>query len=515
MEAGNEPVSRVRIACLLVPDLPLVAELRAHPELIGKPVAIASASDPRAEVVAVSPEAARAGVRPLSSVVHCRALCAELRVRTASPALESTARSALRDVALSASPRVEVAPRGSGIHAAEAAVYLDASGIRRLFPSETGFASALVHRAAKLGLPARVAVAASRGVAHLAARCPSLEGREDEVSVIPPGADASFLAPLPLDLLAVEDALAGSLYRLGIRRVGELAQLPLHSLGTRLGPPALRLRALARGEADELPLSPVRDSRCEEAIDLELPVDRLQPLAFVLRGLLSRLMARLDARGLGCGDLELSLVLLGGGREVRRLGLAAPTLDVKVLLRRILLSLESRNPPAPVESVTVATCGQPLRRDQLDLFRPSGPAPAVLEGLLAELEVLCGEGRVGAPRVLDDLRPNVFGVVPFTPTSGSTAESPEDRPMLAIRALRPPLPAQVRAPRGRPEWIRSSLANGRAVRIAGPWRTTGAWWSRARRFAYDHFDVQTEDGLVIRLRLDLIHSRWHIDAVYD
>ncbi len=30
-----------RVACLLVPDLPLRAELRAHPDLAGAPIAIA------------------------------------------------------------------------------------------------------------------------------------------------------------------------------------------------------------------------------------------------------------------------------------------------------------------------------------------------------------------------------------------------------------------------------------------------------------------------------------------
>jgi hypothetical protein len=50
---------------------------------------------------------------------------------------------------------------------------------------------------------------------------------------------------------------------------------------------------------------------------------------------------------------------------------------------------------------------------------------------------------------------------------------------------------------------------------AGPWRTTGAWWSEEERFAFDHFDVWTSDGTVCRLRLDRVERRWEIDAVYD
>ena len=87
--------------------------------------------------------------------------------------------------------------------------------------------------------------------------------------------------------------------------------------------------------------------------------------------------------------------------------------------------------------------------------------------------------------------------------------------MLAVRALRPPVAAEVRTQHGRPEWIRSPVASGRVVQLAGPWRTTGGWWSREQRFAYDYFDVQTSDGSVARLRFDHLEQRWQIDGVYD
>ena len=121
-----------RTACLLIPNLPLAAELRAHPELGGEPLAVASGCGPRAELIAVSEEAARRGVLNQTSVAHARAVCSELSVHVASPALEIAARAALLDVALSVSPRATEAPRSSGAFAAEAAVYLDASGVDAL-----------------------------------------------------------------------------------------------------------------------------------------------------------------------------------------------------------------------------------------------------------------------------------------------------------------------------------------------------------------------------------------------
>ena len=62
--------------------------------------------------------------------------------------------------------------------------------------------------------------------------------------------------------------------------------------------------------------------------------------------------------------------------------------------------------------------------------------------------------------------------------------------------------------------MRSALANGEVVRCAGPWRTTGQWWSD-ERYAFDHYDVATSDGSVFRLRRDLLRERWEIDGVFD
>jgi protein ImuB len=499
-----------------VNDLPLAAELRAHPELSDRPVIVASGPGPRAEIVAISPEAASRGVRRPGSVAHARAICPEICVRTTSPAVESAARAALLDAALSCTPRAVPIPPCAGAYAAEAAVLLDASGITALFRSEAGFAAALCARTRALGLPGNVAVASSRSVAHLAARALRPEG-PDAVHVLSPAAETAFLAPLPIDLLDPDDALAEALTRFGVRRVGQLLALPRRALGLRLGPRVLELIARIRGGATEPPLPVPCGLRLVEAIDLEAPVDRLEPLAFALQGLLSRLRDRLAARRLACGDLTISLALEGGGRDARRVGVAAPTLDLRVLVRLLCHALEARPPTAPVESVELETEGRAVREGQLDLFRPAGPAPAVLSRTLAELESLCGRGRVGAPRIADDHREGAFELGPFQPVprtapqpaAGGAVRTP------AVRALRPPVRAQVRVSRDRPEAIRSAVANGSVVHVAGPWRTTGGWWSRDERFAYDCFDVETSDGTVARLRFDHLRKTWHIDAVYD
>jgi len=368
-----------------------------------------------------------------------------------------------------------------------------------------------------------VAVASSQSLAHLAARrlSPAAEGR---THIVPPGGEADFLAPLPVDLLDPDDALAESLQRFGVRTLRDLLCLPRRELVARLGPRVLALLDLARGRAHESPLPVPGEQRTIEALDLEHPVDRLEPLRFVLQGLVSRLIERLDVRHLGCGDLTLRLDLAGGGRDARHVGVAAPTRDLRVLIRLLHQALETRPPEAPVEGVRVETRGVVPRTDQLDLFRPAGPAPDALSQVLAELCSLCGDERVGAPALADSHHPDALALGRFTPGSGAPpghgreappAEPDEFTAPLALRVLRPPVNAQVRQRGEQPVWIRSPVANGPVLRCAGPWRTTGGWWSREGRFAFDHFDVLTRDGTICRLRFDHVARCWQVDAVYD
>jgi len=68
---------------------------------------------------------------------------------------------------------------------------------------------------------------------------------------------------------------------------------------------------------------------------------------------------------------------------------------------------------------------------------------------------------------------------------------------------------------GRPRRLASAAARGEVLQCAGPWRTSGAWWSEEERFAFDHYDVVTSDGTAARLRHDLALDIWAVDAIYD
>src|SRR6266404_1829098 len=283
-----------RIACLLVPDLPIAAAFRADPDLAGRPLALSAGTGTHAPIVAAAAAARARGVRVGHTVAQALAIAADLVVR----------------------PRDETAERSAVRALVDVAVSLDAAGAAHLVPSEAGLATALVARAARVGLAARAAVGASMTVARLAA----LHATE----VVPAGTELGFLAPLPLACLAPPPAIAATLERWGIRRLGDLARLPVAEVATRLGPVGAALVRAARGE-DERPLAPQPlGGAVEEAIDLEYALDALEPLLFVLRGLVERAVARVGLEGIGVARLGLALGLEDRSRDERAVPLAAP-----------------------------------------------------------------------------------------------------------------------------------------------------------------------------------------------
>jgi protein ImuB len=522
----------MRLACLYVPDFPLAALLRAEPDLVGAPAAVADGPGPRAHLLAISPEAARRGVTVNITTAQAQAMAADLVVRQVAPDTLRAAQAALCDAAESFTPRVEDA--GTGL------AYLDVEGLGALFESESRLANAVAQRALHLGLEARIGVAGSKVAAYLAA-C-----HGGGVTVIPPGEEWQFLAPVPLKLLEPSPELIVTLQRWGIRCIGDLAALPITAVGTRLGPEGVSLVRRARGE-DERPLVPrSQPLHFEEDVEIEYGIEALEPLLFVLRGLFDRLTARLALRGFICGDLRLALRLADRGRDERTVTVAAPSNEVKSLLALARVQLETHPPVAAIVGVRIAAVAERLRAAQLDLFRPNGPAPARLAVTLARLTAICGPGRVGAPVVADTHRPDAYGIAPFHPTplgiegsrvqgfkgKGSRVQGSEGSRVLssnpqtleplnpsgvaplALRALRPPQAVEVFCERDRPEFVRGAGLAGRVVHAAGPWRVQGEWW-RESGYARDYYDAQLSDGCVYRLYCDLSTHSWFVDGVYD
>ena len=281
-------------------------------------------------------------------------------------------------------------------------VTCDVAGLDRLFGAAQELAAALARRAAETGVRAAIALAANPDAAICAAR--GFSG----VSIVPQGDEAKFLGRLPVALLRPSAELQETLERWGIRRFQDLAALPPLGIAERLGAEGLQLRELARGEA-ERKLTPLEEPpRFEEELELEYPVELLEPLEFLLARLLNGLTTRLATRGLATNELRLHLHLETRATHERTLRLPAPSLDGKSFLKLLRLDLAGHPPAAPIERIKLGMNPVKPQAAQGDLFVLAAPEPVKLELTLARIQAIVGEGRAGCPELLDTHRPDAF-----------------------------------------------------------------------------------------------------------
>jgi protein ImuB len=226
-------------------------------------------------------------------------------------------------------------------------------------------------------------------------------GRDDSA------AEATFLAPLPLDLLPADDETRSRFRLFGLRRMGELAALPRSAVLARFGEQGGFLHALARG-ADPRPLSPrTSPQRLIAEVELDPPVESREPLRFVLRRLLVGLCAQLAARGRAAGAVRLRLIPEPDGARAREsiemlLALPEPSAEPEAIERLLVGRLESVPIDHPIGRLAVElerVSGSVGR--QLPLFVPQAARAPGLEWQLARLALRFGTDRVRQARIED------------------------------------------------------------------------------------------------------------------
>lgn len=402
---------------------------------------------------------------------------------------------------------VECARRFSPLleQTSEDAVIFDVEGLGRLYATPQQLAEAIV---AQAGIPVNVGLASNPDSAWHAAR--GFRG----LTVIPPGEEGRILAPLQLNLLGGSPQLAETLDVWGIRTFGELAALPPMGVAARLGNEGEHLQRLARG-AGYRRLRPVEDPlQFEEEIELEYPVELLEPLSFILARLLNELCGRLSARSLATTEIRLRLTLetVPPGTHDAVLRLPVPMRDSKAFLKMLQLELDTRPPVAPVLKVRLALEPVRPRTEQQGLFLPLSPEPVKLELTLARIRNLVGTDNAGTPEMLDTHRPDSFRWSAL----GKAGESacPTRQTYLALRRFRPPQFAQVRVREGRPVHVANPSMGGSVLTCAGPWRTAGEWWT-PDPWIHDEWDVALQDGGVFRIYRELPGERWFFEGRYD
>ena len=415
----------------------------------------------------------------------------------------------------------------------EGEVLLDVGGLGRLIGDPPAIARELRRAIADAESDAAVAIAPTQTMARLLAA----EGHDYPIERFAeiPVARLQPLETLPAAMNHRDRARPYlTLEKWGIATLGDLAALPAADLSSRLGRRGVALQRLARG-LDPRPFVPDAETpRYIGRLELEWPIEQLEPLSFVLARLLEPLAIALERADRGAAAIHLALRLTDRTSHARVLQLPAAMRDPRVLRTLLLLDLEAR-PPSPlcgfggteaavaaIDVVEIELDPAPARITQFSLLQRALPSPETLSTLTARLSALVGESRVGSATLLDSHAPDAFDLRRYAPEAdvaapvgakgakgakgasgamgaGATGAAPAGATgatgamgatgatgatgaagALVLRRQRVPPAIRVSVEHGRPVHLASSrrgMPSGAVIKAAGPWRSSGGWWT--------------------------------------
>jgi protein ImuB len=357
--------------------------------------------------------------------------------------------------------------------------------------------------------------------------------------IIPPDGCAAYLASVPLGLLPLEEELRETLAALGVRTAGAFATFTAEEVERRWGAVGLTAWRLARGEDRRRPGLTCADLPRSASAELVPPVTTMEPVLFLVRAALERLVRELLADGRAAATIAITLTLddargpLPNARPhtvTREVRLARPLARVAPLLERCRALLDRWPLSAPVCGVTAAIAATaPLIGEQGDLLDPGWRDPAAADAAFARLRAELGSHAVVIPVVRDEHRPEHAGAW-LAVAEEARVQRPEargnnevsrnsqlaTRNSSALRQLESPEPVDVECrDDGAPRvlWWR-----GRRVRVAralGPERLGGDWWKD--EYARDYWQCEEAEG---ESDLVLFHDfastgGWYVQGWYD
>jgi protein ImuB len=327
------------VVCVLYPRFELLAALGDRRALLSEPAALAPEAGREQVVGEVSAPAEAFGVVPGMRLGEAMSRCPGLRLVPPDPAGVRSLWHAVLDRLEAIGAEVESDAAG--------AAFFESAGLHGLHGGDLAGVLTAARRA--LGPGARFGAAPSRFAAQAAAlQVRPRRGRH--AHVVEERALRGFLAPLPVALFRTRpelQALPEVFERLGIRTLGEVAELPSQALAERFGHPGLLALDLARGR--DTPLVPRRPPEpVSERLDLPEAASGEQ-LERALELLVARLLARRERRGRALRALAVSARFVAGGTWRVAVTLRHASADPERI--RLALAPKLGELPAPSESL--------------------------------------------------------------------------------------------------------------------------------------------------------------------
>jgi len=262
----------------------------------------------------------------------------------------------------------------------------------------------------ELELPCSLGVASNKLVAKIAnnvGKVSATTGRApNTIKQVPPGQEATFLAPLPVtELWGVGPKTAERLARLGIRRIGDLARWPEADLARRFGKHGHDLARRARG-LDERPVETEHEAKSvSQEITFARDISDGPALRQTLRRLAEQVGRRLRRRELSGSTIKLKLRWSDFTTLTRQVTLAHPTnLDTEIYAAALALFEQTWPPGKRVRLVGVGVSGFETPAYQLGLWddTPTAEQDSRLQHTLDDLRERFGDEAIQRGSRLQD-----------------------------------------------------------------------------------------------------------------
>jgi DNA polymerase-4/protein ImuB len=320
-------------------------EVLRKPLLDGRPLVLGSPPGEKKEVLLVSPEAERMGIRvglPLREVIP---LCRDAIVIQPDPVRTGTVVEEVVRGLQQVSPHIEA----DNDH-----LFLDLRGLKELY-GDLATLEAAVRSVVPAPLLPRLGVGSGKFVSAVAAAVAPPLGSH----VVPRKETSRFLAGIPVRYLPLGPEDQQRLDWLGLRTIGQLAKLPFSAVQAEFGTEGARSWKLAHGEDNE-PLIPRRYMPSIQAsVRFDDPIASVEALMTYLDQLLATAFSNPQLQGRSVRQLRLR-ALLSDSTSWERVFTVKEAISSRAAAKAAMkskLELPNGMPPAPIDELLLELLG--------------------------------------------------------------------------------------------------------------------------------------------------------------
>jgi DNA polymerase-4 len=365
-----------------IPHFAISLAKRDNPKLDEQPLVLI---DPEGQVFDVSTEAATCGVFAGMTSRAASIRCPEARLLEADVAHYRAERETLLQLLEHASPKVE--SHGWG------AAYVDLGKLARDHSDAVTLCREIGRSVRKeLGEALQPALGwdSSKFTAQTAAR----RTQPGNILAITAAQEQRFLQPLPVTLLPLPEDVLQRLCFLGLRTLGQYAELPVAAVWQQFGRAGKMAHRCARGEDDRPIIPRWQAPQLDAEIEFETPLVERERLMAELRRLVSPLLGELRANLQACGQVRLAVQFDDGSAQEKTRTFLSPLVEEGWIVRSLGKLLDGLHWQAAAVALAV-TLGQieDAVIEQLTLF----PLKDEREGKLQEVQRYLA-ARFGSPK---------------------------------------------------------------------------------------------------------------------